>query len=110
MPAFIYAKGIKPQKIKKPMMTIDWAPTIVNLFGLDRSGRYIGNDIFEPSNKGFALFETWGWMDDKMYYVPAENIPSADKLSYIEEQNARVKESLEINDMVVLSDYYKKRQ
>ncbi len=109
VPAFIYAQGIKPQKIKKPMMTIDWAPTIVNLFGLERKGRYIGNDIFEPSNKGFALFETWGWMDDKMYFVPSEDIPPPDKISYVENQNSRVKESLEINDAVILSDYYKKR-
>ena len=110
VPAFIYAKGIKPQKIKKPMMTIDWAPTIVNLFGLETEGRYIGNDIFEPSNKGFAIFETWGWMDDKMYYVPSADFPPPDKISYVEKQNSRVKEALEINDAVVLSDYYKKRQ
>lgn len=109
VPAFIYAKGLKPQKIRKPMMTIDWAPTIVNLFGLERDGRYIGNDIFEPSNKGFALFETWGWMDDKMYYVPSEDTPPPDKISYVESQNSRVKEALEINDAVVLGDYYKKR-
>ena len=110
VPAFIYAEGIKPQKINKPMMTIDWAPTIVNLFDLNREGRYIGNDIFEPSNKGFALFETWGWMDDKMYFVPAEDTPDPDMISHVENQNSRVKESLEINDAVVLSDYYKKRK
>ncbi len=110
VPAFIYAEGIKPQKVSKPMMTIDWAPTIVNLFGLDRSGRYIGNDVLDPGNKGFAIFETWGWMDDKRYYVPSEDDPSEADIQYIEAQNKRVRDSIEINDIIVLGDYYKKRQ
>lgn len=113
VPAFIYAEGLKPVKVSKPMMTIDWAPTLVNLFGLSREGRYIGNDILDPKNSGFAYFETWGWLDDKMYYVPSEGASNAELSSeealYIEKQNQRVRESIEINDAVVLGDYYKVR-
>lgn len=109
VPAFIYAKDIEAVKIDKPMMTIDWAPTIVNLFGLNASGKYIGNDVFAPDNDGFAFFETWGWLDDAMYYVPSkEEIVEADTV-HIEKQNKRVRQSIEVNDTIVLGDYYKGR-
>ncbi len=107
IPAFIYAKGIKHKEISKPMMTIDWAPTIVNLFGLNPNATYIGNDIFNPENKGFALFETWAWMDDKMYYEHSETEVSDEEKEYIEANNKRVKDSIEVNNIMVLGDYYK---
>ncbi len=107
VPAFIYAKGIRHQDIDKPMMTIDWAPTLVNLFGLNREGRYIGGDILDPENPGFAYFETWGWMDNNMYYLPSEEELFSDQEEYINEQNQRVKDSIEANDTIVLGDYYR---
>ena len=107
IPAFIYAKGIKHKEISKPMMTIDWAPTIVNLFGLNPNATYIGNDILDPENKGFALFETWAWMDDKMYFEHSETEVADEEKEYIEANNKRVKDSIEINNIMVLGDYYK---
>ncbi len=109
IPAFIYAKGIKHEEISKPMMTIDWAPTIANLFGLKSDAVYIGNDILAPENSGFALFETWAWMDENMYYEPSQEEPSDENKEYIEKNNKRVKDSIEINDIMVLGDYYKHR-
>lgn len=107
IPAFIYANGIKHKEISKPMMTIDWAPTIVNLFGLNPDATYIGNDILDPENKGFALFETWAWMDDKMYFEHSETEVTDEEKEYIEANNKRVKDSIEINNIMVLGDYYK---
>jgi len=110
VPAFIYATGIKPIKIAKPMMTIDWAPTIVNLFGLNQEARYIGHDIFDPNHNGFVFYENWGWMDENMYYTLSDDTAGSEDLVYIEKQNQRVKESIETNDAVILGDYYKKRE
>lgn len=107
VPAFIYSKNIKPTKIDKPMMTIDWAPTIVNLFGLDAVGKYIGNDILAPDNGGFAYFETWGWLDNAMYYVPSKEEIYQQDAVHIEKQNRRVRQSITVNDTIVLGDYYK---
>ena len=59
VPAFIYSKSIEPTEVNKPMMTIDWAPTLANLFGLDSAGKYVGNDILAPENGGFAYFENY---------------------------------------------------
>lgn len=107
VPAFIYTPGIKRQVVNKPMMTIDWTPTLVNLFGLDRTGRYIGNDIFGPENTGFAFFENWGWLDEGMYYVPSREELYKEDAAHIEKQNKRVRQSIEVNDTIVLGDYYK---
>ena len=73
------------------MMTIDRAPTIVNLFGIDAVGKYVGNDVFAPGNEGFAYFETWGWLDNKMYYVPSKEELAEKDMEYIEIQNRRVR-------------------
>lgn len=110
VPAFIYSEDIKPMKVDKPMMTIDWAPTLVNLFGLDAVGKYIGNDILAPENNGLAYFETWGWLDNVTYYVPSkEELVEADTV-HIEKQNRRVRQSITVNDTIVLGDYYKGRE
>ncbi|MBE7040442.1 MAG: hypothetical protein E7400_00585 [Ruminococcaceae bacterium] len=105
VPAFIYAKGIKPVKISKPMMTADWAPTLVNLFGLDREGDYLGNDILDPENDGFVYFENWSWMDSERYYNLSEE-KEEEETDYIREQNQRVKASMDANNIVILGDYY----
>lgn len=109
VPAFIYTPGMKPKEVDKPMMTIDLLPTLVNLFGLSTEGRYIGNDILDPGNPGFAYFENWSWLDEKMYFKPSAEEPVTDDMVYVQKQNQRVKESMEINDIVVKGDYYKNR-
>jgi phosphoglycerol transferase MdoB-like AlkP superfamily enzyme len=106
VPAFIYAKGITPVTIDKPMMTIDWTPTLVNLFGLDNSGEYIGNDIMNPDNDGFAYFETRDWMDGDYHYVQSERKAPAEHLVKIIDNNRRVKKQIEVNDIIVTGDYY----
>lgn len=110
VPAFIYAEGMKPMKITKPMMTIDWLPTLVNLFRVNQGGAYIGNDVLDPTHTGFAYFENWSWMDEAMYYDPAaEEVVPTKHMGRVQRQNARVKECMTVNDAVVLGDYYKKR-
>lgn len=106
VPAFIYAKGIRPKRVTKPMMTVDWAPTLVNLFGLNRTGGYLGNDVLNPDYDGFAYFENWSWLDHEQYYNPSEE--GAETSDYITERNQLVRDSMEVNNIVVLGDYYKK--
>ncbi len=107
VPAFIYNPRLKAKTVSKPMMTIDWAPTLVNLFGLSKEARYLGNDVLDPKTEGLVYFETGAWMDDTMHYIPKEEIPETEDLLYIQKQTQRVKKNIQINDMVVLGDYYK---
>ena len=109
VPAFIYSNGLKAKKIDKPMMTIDWAPTLVNLFGLSEDARYLGNDILDDSKDNLIYFETGAWMDETMHYIPGEELPESADMIYIQKQTQRVKKSLQINDIVVLGDYYQKK-
>ncbi len=108
VPAFIYAPWIKNNRIEKPMMTVDWLPTIVNLFDLPKGGKYIGGDILAPENGGFAYFETYAWMDERMHYTPKTiTVYTPEEEIYIEKQNKRVRDTMAINDSMVMGDYYK---
>ena len=106
VPAFIYAKGIKPEKIKKPMSTIDWVPTLINMFGLENRGSYLGRDIFDPENGGFVYFGDQSWLDDKMHFLPLEDTPQNADLEYIKQQNSKVKQRININEIVINGDFF----
>ncbi len=109
VPAFIYAKDLPAKKVSKPMMTIDWLPTLVNLFDLKTDGKYIGSDALDQKTPGFVYFGNSAWLDEKMYYVPSDTAPAEKDAEHIKAQSARVKESFEINDIIVSGDYYGKR-
>lgn len=109
VPAFIYAKGLEAKAVEKPMMTIDWLPTLANLFDLNRDGKYLGNDILDPNYDGFAYFGNAAWLDNKMYYVPSDEEPNAEDREHIQEQNKRVQQSFRINDIVITGDYFAHR-
>ncbi len=109
VPAFIYAKNLTGKKISKPAQTIDMLPTMLNLFDIKTEARFIGNDILAPENPGFAYFGDGAWIDDKMYYTPTGEEPKPELKEYIEAQNRRLRESLEITEIVVTGDYFAKR-
>jgi phosphoglycerol transferase MdoB-like AlkP superfamily enzyme len=106
VPAFIYAKEIPKAKVSKPMMTVDWLPTIANMFDLKASPLYIGNDIFDNENQGFVYFGDSSWLDSVMYSKEVDAAGSEENQEYIQKQNKRVKQSLEINDIVITGDYF----
>lgn len=109
VPAFIYSPSLKAKKVAKPMMTIDWAPTIVNLFDLSKEARYLGTDVLDSKAEGLVYFETGAWLDENMHYIPTEKTDDNEDLIYIQKQTQRVKKNIQINDMVVLGDYYKNK-
>ncbi len=109
VPAFIYAKGIEGKNISKPAQTIDFLPTLLNLFDIKTEARFIGNDILSPENRGFAYFGNGAWVDDKMYYVPSDKEPDPKDKEYIQAKNKRVQESFDITEIVVTGDYFANR-
>lgn len=106
VPAFIYAKGIKPEKIKKPMSTVDWLPTLINLFDLPNSGAYLGGDILNPKNPGFVYFGDRSWLDESMYFVPSDKEPEAEIMEYVKQQNQKTTKRININEIVITGDYF----
>ncbi len=109
VPAFIYSPGLKAQKVDKPMMTVDFLPTLINLLGVDCADYFIGNDILNPENDGFVYFGNKAWMDGEMYYVPSDEEPPAEQKEHIRTGNARVAEACEINDIVIKGDYFARK-
>ena len=106
VPAFIYSPALEPKAVTKPMQTADLLPTLVNLFGLYDSSCYIGEDALSE-NEGFAYFGNSAWLDGSVYYVPGEEAPKGQE-ERVKNGCERVRESLEINDIVIVGDYFVK--
>ena len=67
-PFFLYAENLKPQKVEKYTSTVDIAPTLVSLFGLEADRRYYaGDDIFGDLG-GVVIFPNYSWYDGTTYY------------------------------------------
>ncbi|MBO4941336.1 MAG: LTA synthase family protein [Clostridia bacterium] len=108
VPAFIYSEGLTPKKITKPTHTADLLPTLINLFGLYDSGYYIGEDALSLK-EGFAYFGNSAWLDESVYYVPGEEAPKGQE-ERVKRGCEKVRQSLEINDIVIVGDYFKEEK
>ena len=94
-PFIIYnvnAKGIKIDKFTSPL---DYAPTILNLFGIDYDARlYIGHDIFSDYTD-YVAFPDNSWINSSGYYL-------ASKGSFYKNFNSNITESdiIKINNEI----------
>ncbi len=109
VPAFIYCADGKAKRVQKPMMPVDWLPTLANLFGLSKDVKALGSDVLAPENSGFVYFGDSSWLDHKMFFDPSEDTAAPKDKEYVNAQNNRVKKLFEINDIVISGDYYAKR-
>ena len=106
-PLFIWYKGCTPQQITKTCQTIDLLPTIANMFGIDIEKRVLGNDIFNPNNRGLAVFPNGTWISSETYVRNGIIISQGDMTNIeIDQTNEFVKEFYEINEAILESDYY----
>lgn len=110
VPAFIYTPGIEPQTVTKVSKSADLMPTVINLLGLEDTGYYIGNDIFDPSYEGVAYFDNRSWYDGSTYYVPEKTVVDDENRAHIEEMSGRVSKSIDVDDIVIAGDYFGKRK
>lgn len=108
VPAFIYNPQLKGVSVTKVTQTSDLLPTVLNLFGLENHGCYLGYDVFDPSYDGFAYFEDLSWYDGTTYYVPGQTETSEAARGYTEQKNREVSEAVGINDIVIAGDYWGK--
>lgn len=109
-PCFIYAKGIDPENVDKVCNTSDILPTVLNLFGIENCGKYIGNDIFDDNYSGYAFFQNLSWITKDFYYENgdiAKNFTGVEEdTEFIDEMNETVKNRIEINNQILFNDYY----
>lgn len=109
VPAFIYSPSLTHNEVSKPMDTIDWIPTLINMFGLESDNCYIGQDIFDTRHDGFVHFEQALWYDGETYYMPDKTKITPENEKYIKEQSELAKKLIHINDIVVSGNYFGQR-
>ena len=73
-PFIIYNKGTEPEKINKVTTPMDYAPTILNLFGINYDPRYyMGHDIFSKY-EDYAVFPDNSWQSPEGFYSASKGV------------------------------------
>ena len=107
-PAFIWYEGCEALEIEKVCQTIDWVPTIANLFGFDVTSYVMGNDIFDDAYQGYAIFPNGTWLTNEAYAVNGiirwNNGISEEEIMNM---NQFVQLFYAANEAILASDYYK---
>lgn len=106
-PAFIWYEGCESMEVDKVCQTIDWVPTIANLFGIDVTDYVLGSDIFDDSYEGCAIFPDGTWLTNKAYVVNGIvrwNDGMADEA--IIAMNSSVQKFYAANEAILAADYY----
>lgn len=106
-PAFIWWSGCEGVQIDKVCQTVDLAPTIYNLFGMEVPKNIMGSDILDDSYPGYAIFPYTTWVKDGTYVKYGE-VQWNESMTEeeIRNMNAFVQRYYYINDSILEADYY----
>lgn len=105
-PAFVWYEGCQNMKIDKICQTIDWVPTIANMYGIDVTPYVMGYDIFDDLYAGYAIFPDGTWLSGDTYAV--NGIPQYGTMiaEEIKEMNEQVNLFYQANEAILKSNYY----
>jgi len=113
-PCFIWSAGMEPMQVDKYLNTSDLLPTVLNLLGVQSEYRYIGSDAFDESYDGFVPFSNGSWiLKYGAYDASTDEILKVSGLKYAFSDeyriwmDERVHDFIEINNLILQSDYYK---
>lgn len=113
-PCFIWSADLKPMKVSKILNTSDLLPTVLNLLGVDSGYTYMGNDAFDKNYDGFVPFSNGSWISgnvaydasaDEYIYLKDNAVPVTEE--FASEMSQRVASFIEINNLILETDYYK---
>lgn len=106
-PAFIWWPGCEGVQIDKVCQTVDLAPTVYNLFGMEVPKNIMGSDILDDSYPGYAIFPYTTWVKDGTYVKYGE-VQWNESMTEeeIRDMNAFVQRYYYINDSILEADYY----
>lgn len=106
-PAFIWYEGCQSMTVDKVCQTVDWVPTIANLFGEDVTPYVMGSDIFDDAYEGYAIFPDGTWLTNEAYVVNGIarwNNGMSD--AEIVDMNQFVQTFYTANEAILASNYY----
>ena len=108
-PAFIWWSGCEGVQIDKVCQTVDLAPTVMNLFGMEVPKELMGSDILDESYEGYAIFPYTTWVKEGTYVQYGE-VQWNESMTEeeIQQMNAFVQRYYYINDAILDADYYAK--
>ena len=114
-PCFIWSADLAPMEVDKTLNTSDLLPTLLNLLGVDSPYDYIGQDAFDPTYEGYALFSDGSWIRGSVAYDAAsgEYIGVSGGVAVVSEKlkmdmAERAEQFVRINNLILDTDYYKK--
>ena len=113
-PCFIWSAGGPDLEVDKTLNTADLLPTVLNLLGIDSPYDYLGQDAFDTSYEGYALFPNGSWVSDGVICKMESGRPvilanEKDKeltAEYMAEMSDRLLAFVGISNMLLTSDYY----
>ena len=113
-PCFIWSADLEPMEVDKVLNTSDFLPTVLNLLGVDSEYAYIGHDAFDDTYDGFVPFSDGSWISGGLGYdAGADKFISIDRKRHLvtaEHQaamNDRVQKFIEVNNLILETNYYK---
>ncbi len=107
-PLFIWAEDIKPQEITKIVNTTDIYPTICNLFRLNNSQYFMGNDAFDNDYEGYVYWQDGSWiMPEGSFYSSESEYTKEIEEEKRQKMDQLVSEKLKINQLILETDYFR---
>ena len=102
-PFFIYHAGTEARVVETVSSTMDIAPTIANLFGLDVEYQYYtGVDIFS-NEEHYVIFPGNSWYDGEIYYSINYDGEMTEKIN---SRNQEISRKMKMSEYTLKSDYF----
>lgn len=106
VPFIIWNSEIKNKTITTLMDTADIVPTLLNLWNISYNPNYyIGTDVFSEKHEKFIYFSDSIFYDGELYY-DGKDKQTEENQKYIEKTLDKIKEKMNINDKIILGDYF----
>ena len=110
-PFFIWSADGPSLEVTKTCNTSDILPTVLNLLGVESPYRYIGQDAFDDSYIGYALFPNGSWVSNGVAYSTLSGLMVLDwskhaSDQYLEDMHYLVEDYVRINNLILQHDYY----
>lgn len=114
-PCFIWYDGCESMQVEKLLNTSDFLPTVLNMLGIQTEQDYIGHDAFDPAYQGYVPFSDGSWITERFAYdANSEQVLELKKGTppvkpeYQIQMAEKVRQFVQINNLILETDYYRK--
>ena len=115
VPFFVWSADSPDVDVQKTISTADVLPTVLNLLGIDSPYHYLGQDAFDPSYVGYAIFPDGSWASEGIFCQIVDNQPVILQNLYnlpVEAEDyaamaAIAQDFIGTSNLLLTSDYYK---